>query len=401
MKDAAFELNDTMGNASLREALSWHERHPERPIPPALPEDGIGEQATLDGLAAAVLGQARGLDSPLAFAHMDPPTPWISWITTLWNARLNQNLLHPDTAPVARDLEARVIQWLSPFFGMNGGHMVPGSTVANITGIWAARELRKVEEVVASASAHLSVRKAAHLLGLRYRSVDVDAAGVMDVSSLGDLSKSCLVLTAGTTSVGAVDPLKLQAKAAWTHEDAAWAGPLRLSQRHAAVLDGIEAADSVAVSAHKWLFQPKESAFVLFRDANAAHQALSFGGGYLAVPNVGLLGSHGANAVPLLATLWAWGRNGVARRVEQCMQNASDFADRIAGNSGLELWARPVTGVVAWRSRTIPADILQARLPAGSTSLTVLNGEKWLRNVAANPNVDIAALYDEVLKATV
>jgi L-2,4-diaminobutyrate decarboxylase len=71
---------------------------------------------------------------------------------TLWDASLNQNLLHPTTAPVARDVEERVVAWLASFFGMTGGHMTPGSTLANLTTLWAG-----VQEAVASASAHLSV----------------------------------------------------------------------------------------------------------------------------------------------------------------------------------------------------------------------------------------------------
>src|SRR5713101_3216767 len=104
-----------------------------------------------------------------------------------------------------------------------------------------------------------------------------------------------------------LDPLKFVGKAAWTHVDAAWAGPLRLSEPHKDRLAGIEQADSVAVSAHKLLFQPKESGLVLFRDVARANDAISFGGSYLAVANVGVLGSHGAVAVPLLGTLLAWG----------------------------------------------------------------------------------------------
>ena len=48
---------------------------------------------------------------------------------------------------------------------MGGGHLLPGSTVANLTALWAARELVGVREVVASAAAHLSVRKAANIPG--------------------------------------------------------------------------------------------------------------------------------------------------------------------------------------------------------------------------------------------
>jgi L-2,4-diaminobutyrate decarboxylase len=80
---------------------------------------------------------------------MDPPTPWITWATTLWNASLNQNLLHPATSPAARDIEQRVVQWLASFFGMTGGHMTAGSTLANLTALWAARECAGVKEVVA------------------------------------------------------------------------------------------------------------------------------------------------------------------------------------------------------------------------------------------------------------
>src|SRR5580700_6607191 len=78
-------------------------------LPDVLPEVGIGAKATLDVLAPSVLGGACRLDAPTAFAHMDPPTPWLTWAMALWNASLNQNLLHPATAPVARHVEEKVI----------------------------------------------------------------------------------------------------------------------------------------------------------------------------------------------------------------------------------------------------------------------------------------------------
>ncbi len=277
-----------------------------------MPESGLGEIQTLAMLAPLVLGQAANLGAATAFAHMDPPTPWVTWALTLWNVSLNQNLLHPATAPVVRNIEQLVISWLAPYFGMQGGHMTPGCTVANLTALWAARENAGVTEVIASEGAHLSIAKAAHLLGLRYRTIASERTGAMIAEALeGDLSRTVLVLTAGTTSGGRLDPLTLAGRAGWTHIDAAWAGPLRLSARHGDRLAGLERADSVAVSAHKWLFQPKESAFVLFRDVASAHAAVSFGGGaYLATPNIGVLGSHGAAATLLLATLLACGGTG-------------------------------------------------------------------------------------------
>ena len=70
----------------LRQVSKVQENLPDR-----FPNLGIGELETLDLLAPHVLGGAARLDSSNAFAHMDPPTPWITWATTLWNARLNQN----------------------------------------------------------------------------------------------------------------------------------------------------------------------------------------------------------------------------------------------------------------------------------------------------------------------
>lgn len=367
-------------------------------LPPRLPEQGIGELLALERLAPHVLGLAARLDAPDAFAHMDPPTPWLTWALALWNARLNQNLLHPATAPFARAAEERVVRWLAPCFGMTRGHMTPGSTVANLTGLWAARDVARVKRVLASAAAHLSIRKAAHILGIRFEAVPVDRQQRLDATSLAgaDLSDACLVLTAGTTATGAIDPLQLAGSAGWTHVDAAWAGPLCLSERHKHRLAGIEQADSIAVSAHKWLFQPKESAFVFFRNVERAHAALSFGGGYIAAPNIGLLGSHGATAVPLLGTLLAWGRQGIAERIERCMENAERLAAAIAASPKFTLFAPPETGVAVFRPRHGSLEELAARLSPASASITRIKEETWLRCVAANPVVSIELVLQKI-----
>jgi L-2,4-diaminobutyrate decarboxylase len=322
-------------------------------LPLALPESGLGARSTLDLLAPIVLGGAARLGGASAVAHMDPPTPWITWATALWNASLNQNLLHPTTAPVAREIEQRVVQWLTGFFGMTGGHMTPGSTLANLTAIWAARECAGITEVIASEHSHLSIAKAAHILGLSFRTIPTDGSGALVADRVtGDLSRSVLVLTAGTTSIGTIDPMTLVGRAGWTHVDAAWGGPLRLT-RHSSRLSGIEGADSVSVSAHKLLFQPKESAVVLFRNATAAHSSISFGGAYLAVPNVGVLGSHGAVGVPLLATFLAWGRSGIAARIERCIDMTERIADFVRNDSRLILFTAPQTGIVVWRPKRV------------------------------------------------
>ncbi|MBU2752516.1 aspartate aminotransferase family protein [Acidithiobacillus thiooxidans] len=365
-------------------------------LPHSFPERGIGEIQTLDLLAPHVLGRAARLDNSNALTHMDPPTPWITWAMALWNARLNQNLLHPATAPFAIEAEKKVMDWLAPVFGMNGGHMCSGSTIANLTALWAARDVKGIEKIVASKAAHISIEKAAKILGLPYEQISTNSHGQIDSDKINDISNACLVLTAGTTATGVIDSLALTGKAKWTHVDAAWAGPLRLSPNHAHLLDGIDAADSVAISAHKWFFQPKDSALIMFRDTDLANSAISLGGGYLATPNIGVQGSRGASAIPLLATMIAWGKEGIADRIDHAMSMANMLATELIKEDNISLWAMPTTGITVFRPLTMNTEEFYQRLPEGMFSTCMLDNVKWLRSVAANPLADIEEITSKI-----
>jgi len=389
-KDQSFSPNAGLEHAiKLLQQVSFE---PEN-LPKKCPNSGLGELETMDLLAPHVLGRAARLDRSDTLAHMDPPTPCITWVTALWNASLNQNLLHPATSPFALEAEKLVIDWLTPFFGMNGGHMCSGSTLANLTSLWAARDAAGIKRVVASKASHLSIKKAARILGLSYEEIPTNSKGQIDTEQLNNISDACLVLTAGTTATGSIDSLKLAGQAKWTHVDAAWAGPLCLSPSHAHLLAGIENADSVAVSAHKWFFQPKDSALVMFRDPTKANSAISFGGGYLTSPNIGVQGSRGAAAIPLLATLIAWGRDGLVERIDRTMSMAAKLAEKLNNNKRIALWAMPTTGVTVFRPLTCRTEELHQRLAEGMFSSCMLDDETWLRSVAANPLADI----DEII----
>lgn len=389
--DKSFSLH-----ADLQKAIELlHVSHfDSQCLPLAFPQIGLGETQVMELLAPYVLGKAAHLDSPLVFAHMDPPTPWITWVMALWNARLNQNLLHSSTSPFAQEAEKSVIAWLAPYFGMQGGHFCSGSTLANLTAIWAARDVAKVKKVVASEAAHISVAKAAHILGLAFEPIPTTIQGVMDTSKIGDLSDACLVLTAGTTTLGAIDPLDLASKALWTHIDAAWAGALRLCPAYYSLLDGIEHADSVSLSAHKWFFQPKDSAIVFFKEICIANQAISFGSSYLATPNIGIQGSRSAAAIVLLATLLAWGKEGLDKRITHTMDMAQKIAENIARDDRIEVCASGKTGINVFRPLHLETQILFDRLPKGMFSTCSFNQKIWIRSVSANPLADVDAILE-------
>jgi glutamate/tyrosine decarboxylase-like PLP-dependent enzyme len=395
--DPSFSAHDGLNKAL--ELLASQSRGSDD-LPLTLPESGLGDMRALEMLSSHVLDKAAQLGSPTSLAQMDPPTPWITWAMALWNASLNQNMLHEMTSPFATQAEALVLSWLAPYFGMQGGHFCAGSTIANLTGIWAARDAAGVKTVVTSQAAHLSVEKACRLLRLELVKVAVDQQGRLNCEQLSNLEDACLVLTAGTTATGAIDPLDLVGAAKWTHVDAAWAGPLRLSRTHSGRLNGLEAADSVAVSAHKWLFQPKDSALVMFRNLDIANAAVSFGGGYLAKPNVGVQGSRSAAAIPLLATLLAWGREGVAQRLDHLMQMADSLADAIEKCDRLELWGRPQTAINVFRPVNSSTPRFLQKLPPGMLSTCVLDGQTWARSVAANPSVDMDLVVERLMAAS-
>jgi glutamate/tyrosine decarboxylase-like PLP-dependent enzyme len=363
-------------------------------IPGKFPETGCGEKIAFDTFRDFVETRSANLGSATMLAHMDPPTPEIAFRLAGLNAQFNQNLLHPDLSPFATEAEKRIISWLCPAFGMSTGHMCGGSTLANLTALWCAREAGG-KRVVASSDAHISIAKSAHILGLPMEVVGVDNEGRMDSSKVTDLCDSVLVLTAGTTGRGVIDRL-VETDALWTHVDAAWAGPLRYT-RFSHLLDGIENANSISISAHKWFYQPKESALVLFSDP-AFEELISFGGSYLSTPNVGVQGSRGASAIPLLATLYAWGREGLASRLEKNMADAEKLAALIDSDNRLELKQQPETAVINWRPVDRPVESVMERLSKIS-SRTSIDGETWIRQVAVNPEARILRIWDSICSA--
>ncbi len=357
-------------------------------LPTALPQDGLGEAAAFALFESAIRSRSADLGARDAFAHMDPPTLPIAARLVGLNAHFNQNMLHRELSPFATEVENRLIAWLAPAFGMTCGHLCAGSTLANLTALWRAREAG-ARAVVASADAHISVPKAAHILGVPYRSVPVDSRGRLDRTQLGDIAAAAVVLTAGSTGRGVIDALD-PLKCLWTHVDAAWAGPLRFT-RFSARLDGIDHADSVAISAHKWLYQPKDSALVLFKSPDA-QAAISFGGAYLAAPNIGLQGSRSAAAIPLMASLMALGRKGLAALIEKNMADAEALAARLRAEPRTELKQEPETAVVNWRPVAGQTDAVLAKL-AGLASRTMIDQTLWARQVAANPHADIDSIW--------
>ncbi len=372
-------------------------------LPKNIPVEGTGEAAAFHRISDQVMQHSAHLGAPDAFAHMDPWPDTLAAELVGLNAKHNQNMLHPDLSPFASIAEAKVIEWLCPFFDMHAGHMCSGSTIANLTALWAARE-NSATKVITSADAHISVPKSAAILQLPIELIPVDESGRINTDAIHDYENAAVVLTAGTTGRGVVDPLdcfdKTGKKPLWLHVDAAWAGPLRLTQ-FKDKLNGIEFADSVSISAHKWFFQPKDSAVILFKDA-ASVDAISFGSSYLASPNIGVQGSRGAAAIPLLGTLMSLGVNGIDSVINKCMKSANDVAKWLDEDDRIQLKQFPETGVINWRPVASSAENADSKtqkiidMLGRTASSTRIDGQLWVRHVSANVNADVNMIVAKI-----
>jgi glutamate/tyrosine decarboxylase-like PLP-dependent enzyme len=361
-------------------------------IPSFFPDEGFGED-TVEMMASNVLGKATYLDGPFSFAHMDPPTPWITWMVQMWNARLNQNLLHKELSPFATEAEELVIEWIKEFFKMDGGHMCSGSTIANLTALWVARDLTGADTVVASKASHISIEKAAKILNMKLIKIETKPDGTIDENALVNLENAILVLNAGTTCTGTIDNLDLIGKAKWTHVDGAYAGALKFSSKYSFLLKGIEKANSISLSSHKWLYQPKDSAIVLFKDIKSANEIMSFFGNYLSSVNVGIQGSKGANGVTLLATLLYFGKKGIEKLIDNSMENAKHFYEKLLEIENIEVFKKPQTGITLFRPKNQSVNEFLSKLPKGVFSKCKTDKE-YVRSVAINP----LAKVDEIIE---
>jgi len=159
-----------------------------------------------------------------------------------------------EVAPVATLMESQLVDELNKKIGFDGGDgiMLTGGSNANLMAIHVARNerfpeikrsgnLNRVMKVFVSNDAHYSHKKAMLLLGMGIDNlvgVKTDEAGRMDPSDLEVKIKQTIAAdeiplmvcsTAGTTVLGAFDPIKKNNEICkeyqlWHHVDGAWGG---------------------------------------------------------------------------------------------------------------------------------------------------------------------------------
>ncbi|QOY86218.1 pyridoxal phosphate-dependent decarboxylase family protein [Paludibaculum fermentans] len=333
---------------------------PEAPTAPAgiLAElDEIGSPATMAATGGRYFGFVTGGVLPAALGA--------DWLAAVWG----QNAAMDVMSPIAARLEEIALRWIGEALHLpaTGGALVTGATMANFTGLAAARETLLARQgwnvssqglfgappipVVVGGEVHASMRKALSLLGLgkdRVIQVPVDGQGRMRPDAFPTLNQPAIVcLQAGNVNTGAFDPAVeliplAKASNSWVHIDGAFGLWAAAAPARAHLMAGYDQADSWTTDAHKWLNAGYDCGIALLKDAAPLRDALDAPAAYL---------SHGsqrqpmhytpessrrARGVPVWAALKSLGKQGLADLVERCCRHAARFAEGL-GQSGFEI----------------------------------------------------------------
>lgn len=250
------------------------------------------------------LNHAVYFHHPKYMAHMNCPVALPAVIAELITASVNSSMDTWDQAGGAALIEQRLVEWTAAKLGFAGGAdgvFTTGGTQSNLMALLLARDhycaerlQHEVKEdglpaehgrlrVFASEVSHVSLSKAASILGLGRKAVvkvACDSRFRMDAGALereleasrarGELPIA-VVATAGTTDFGSIDPLSTIAEIClrerlWMHTDATYGCGLLVSTRHRSSLEGVEHSDSVAIDYHKSFLQPVSCSALLVKE---------------------------------------------------------------------------------------------------------------------------------------
>jgi glutamate/tyrosine decarboxylase-like PLP-dependent enzyme len=249
--------------------------------------------------AREVLGELlERLENNYPFFHpcyagqMLKPPHLVASIAYFLTQQINPNNHALDGGPATAAMEQECVAQLAAMFGFDPylGHLTSSGTIANLEALWVARSIHPRQAIAFSSEAHYTHHRMCEVIGAESIEIAADDRGRMDLDDLRSKLKSgkigTVVMTAGTTALGAVDPiataLDLRREFEFrVHVDAAYGGfykllaseeagkersPGRLDEKDASAFRAIERCDSVVIDPHKHGLQPYGCGAVLFRD---------------------------------------------------------------------------------------------------------------------------------------
>jgi len=389
---------------------------------PGRPLDQVVETLCRVMLATPSSASPRFLNQ--LFGGRDPVATLAEMLTPVTNTSMYTFKVAGPQVLVEREVLQRMVGKVG--YAEGEGIFLPGGSMANLTAMMIARNETVPEAredglngsrltVYTSAEGHYSIRKNAGILGIgraNVREIPADALGRMVVEELDHRIREdraagafpvMINATAGTTVLGAFDPLNeiaavARAHTIWMHVDAALGGSVLLSREHRHLLDGVALSDSVAWNAHKMMGVPLSSSVILMRRPGLFRKHFSEVADYLFQADHELLNPGTSSlqcgrrndALKLWAAWMHHGDEGYDQRIGRMFQLARYAAGRIESDPDLVLTMAPpsvnVCFEVAGRSSTEICNRLdmESRLKIGHGTA---NGRCAIRLVTVNPDL--------------
>src|ERR1019366_5838101 len=207
--------------------------------PAPLPDDEAMAEVLRE--TAARLGDNYPYFHPLYAGQMLKPPHPVARAAYALAMTINPNNHARDGGRASSVMELEAVAGIASMFGWADspylGHLTSSGTLANLEALWIAGQIAPGRRIVGSEQAHYTHKRVSAVLKLDYTSIATHDSGRMSLEALetelrkGDVGT--VVVTLGTTAIGAVDPLDAivalrQRYGFRIHVDAAYGGYFRL-----------------------------------------------------------------------------------------------------------------------------------------------------------------------------
>jgi glutamate/tyrosine decarboxylase-like PLP-dependent enzyme len=406
MMDFTADQREALGRAALDWVLQYFNDASDPPVYPRvtveqldrliaepLPQEPQPAAAVMAQFAAlAALGRKNG--HPRMFGYVQSSAGFAGVVGDFLASALNQNVTSWRSAPSATTVERQVVEWLKDLVGFDpagAGLLLSGGSLANFAALAVALRastdadingrgvgaLPGRARVYASGMAHMSIAKAASLMGIgrdAMATIPTDREHRMDVAALdrqlaadraAGFHPVCVVASAGEVNTGAIDPLNEIAdvcagRQVWLHVDGSYGGFAARAPSAATALEGLRRADSLSLDPHKWLFAPLDAGCLLVR--NGAHLRRTFVHGAAYVDVIADAGmsefafwdfgpelSRRFRALKIWFALKCHGAAALTSAIESNIAVARRLAAAIDGSEDFELLAPVPLSIVCFR----------------------------------------------------
>jgi glutamate/tyrosine decarboxylase-like PLP-dependent enzyme len=439
------QQREELGRRALEWALAYFEHTADAPLYPTVTADQLRTMvdeplpetpqafALVMSEFAALAANGRKNGHPRMFGYVQSSASFAGVAADFLASALNQNVTSWRSAPSATTIEHQAIEWIKDFVGyapQGTGVFLSGGSMANFAALAIAlrastpanlnehglKALAGHPRIYAAESVHMSIAKAASMLGLGRAAVihvPSDEQQRIDPRHLKDLIKAdreagahpiCVVASAGEVNTGQIDPLNAIADVCaelqlWLHVDGSYGGFARRCPSIGDAMEGLERADSLSLDPHKWMFAPLDLGCLLVKDGFFLHKAFSQGASYIdVVSDTGMsdyaFWDHSPELSRRFRALKVWfmlkchGAVAIRDAIENNIRVAHEMGRAIAASDDFELLAPVGLSIVCFRylpkeSRHLKSQSSDA-LDAVNKALMVelqRDGESYVSNV--------------------